>query len=89
MSWNDYEDFTVEASSEVVFGVNMKPYLFTLSLQTPKELNAFRIYLIVYLIKSGLLSTTHDKDLCYLSSLMMRDTDFLITCIICMQYYFI
>jgi len=98
LSLKDYDAFNVDEGIKPLI-VNsifaheidyLKPYLFTLSLQTPKQLDAFKIYLTVYLVKAGLfenLDSSKEFDSIY--TLMMHDGDFLICTIACMQYYFI
>ena len=67
------------------YNLDIIPYLYVLSLQTDKELHNFTKYFISYLVKSNILDNYNYINL---FDLIIMDIEYMITCIICIQYYF-
>ena len=67
------------------YNLDIIPYLYVLSLQTDKELHNFTKYFISYLVKSNILDNYNYINL---FDLIIIDIEYMITCIICIQYYF-
>ena len=85
LSYNDYDDFIHKYEFTGAFKeFDVKPYMFTLSLQTKRDIKAFTIFLTSYLIKSGMMCNS-----CNLEDIMNLDDEYMLACIIAMQYYFL
>lgn len=65
--------------------INIKPYLYILDSLKDYELKTFTIYFISYLVRSGMMS---EYKYVNIYDLLMLDVEYILACIICMQYYF-
>jgi hypothetical protein len=86
---NEHENNIINYSEK--FNIDIKPYLFTFSLQNKNEIKAFIKYYITYLMKANIINN-YTQDITSLANMykfISQDIEFLITCISCMQYYFI
>ena len=82
-----YEDYDAFESSIMNPTIDLKPYEFTMSLQSDKEIQIFKTFLSSYLEKSNMPISSSDDFNSMLSN--MDKIDYITSCIICMQYYFI
>lgn len=67
------------------FNINLKPYLYILDSLKDYELKTFTIYFISYLVRSGMIT---EYKYINIYDLLMLDVEYILACIICMQYYF-
>ena len=86
-TYDDYDSFQCLDNHDQI---DLKPYIYTLSLQTPKDIHKFKIFFSSYLIKSDMMlleNMTHFFDDPELFE--SKSDDIIMACIICMQYYFL
>ena len=83
--YDDYENFIPPQGIYNIDADTLKPYMFTLSIQTSKELRSFLLVYTSYFRKCEMYTGYVDMD----SIFQKADIDFIITCIFCMQYYFL
>lgn len=86
-SYEDYDNFLCK---NVHDHIDLKPYLYTLSLQTPKDIQKYKIFFASYLVKSGMMEIENMGQFFKDPELFInKSDDLIISCIICMQYYFL
>jgi hypothetical protein len=79
----EYDQDVIKFSNK--YNLDIIPYLYVLSLQSHTELQHFTKYFISYLVKSNMLENYNYINL---FDLIVMDIEYMITCIICIQYYF-
>lgn len=79
------EDKTIIFEHMANFNINIKPYLYILGSLKKYELKTFTIYFISYLVRSGMMD---EYKYINVYDLLMLDVEYILACIICMQYYF-
>jgi hypothetical protein len=83
LNYEMYETI-LELSKE--YSIIIEPYLYILEGLTIRELYNFKRYYVSFLVKSELLNSYNGYNSIY--EIMDLGIEYLITCIICMQYYF-
>lgn len=85
----EYEETNVDKTDILAhmkqFNINIKPYLYILDSLKDYELKTFTIYFISYLVRSEMIS---EYKYINIYDLLMLDVEYILACIICMQYYF-
>ena len=92
LNYEDYLEYEEADNSNTTilehmekFNINIKPYLYILDSLKDYELKTFTIYFISYLVRSGMIT---EYKYINIYDLLMLDVEYILACIICMQYYF-
>lgn len=86
-SLEDYDDFVFIPSTQT--RIDMKPYEFTFACHSDQEINNFKVFYIGYLKEANILSSEISFKDVDLRELIYKGDEFLITCVVCMQYFFL